>query len=489
MMINNDDEFHISIVHELCKQPKETEWLEFKRNKATSNAEIGEYISALANSAALSHRVNAYMVWGIDDNTHDIVGTTFQPRRDKEGAEELENWLLRLLEPKINFHFFELRINNKAVILLEINAAFRHPVQFKGTEFIRIGSYKKKLTSYTEKERELWRVLDKTPFEKEVARKNLVADQAISLLDYPSYFELLKRPLPEGKESILSALETDDIIIRNDAGLWNITNLGAILFARNLSDFQDLKYKAIRVILYKGENKLETIREQEGTKGYASGFEGLIDFITHLLPNNEIIGKALRENVPTFPELAIRELVANAIIHQDFHAKGTAPVVEIFSSRIEITNPGKPLVEVNRFLDCPPKSRNEALALFMRRAGVCEQRGSGVDKVVIQTEKYQLPAPIFETTIEHTRSILFAHREFKDMDKADRIRACYLHACLRYVQHDFMTNSSLRKRFGIEKKNSATVSRIIKDTIEALEIRPYDEKAGRKYMKYIPCWA
>lgn len=418
-----------------------------------------------------------------------MKNAAFQPSIFKVGNEELENWLLRLLEPKINFHFYELTIDDKAVVLLEISAAFRHPVQFKGIEFIRISSYKKKLKDHSEKARELWRALDNTPFEKEVAAENIPVEQVVSLLDYPAYFELLKLPLPEGRDGILSALEADEMIVRNDAGQWNITNLGAILFAKKLSDFQSLKHKAMRVILYEGENKVNTIREQEGTKGYAAGFEGLIDFITNQLPSNEVIGKALRNDVPMFPELAIRELVANAVIHQDFHATGSAPLVEIFAHRMEITNPGKPLVKTNRFLDSPPKSRNEALASFMRRIGVCEQRGSGVDKVVFQTEYYQLPAPIFETTDEHTRSVLFAHREFKDMDKADRIRACYLHACLLYVQRDYMTNTSLRERFGIEKKNSATVSRVIKDTLGAEGIKLYDEDTGRRYMKYVPWWA
>ena len=156
---------------------------------------------------------------------------------------------------------------------------------------------------------------------------------------------------------------------------------------------------------------------------------------------------------------------------------------------MEITNPGLPLVKPDRFLDSPPKSRNEALASFMRRIGVCEERGSGVDKVVFQTELYQLPAPLFETTDEHTRTILFAYQRLKDMDKQDRIRACYLHACLKYVQRDFMTNTTLRKRFGIEDRNSATASRIIKETWEANLIRPQDESASRKFMKYVPWWA
>ncbi len=315
------------------------------------------------------------------------------------------------------------------------------------------------------------------------------SDEVLRLLDYPTYFDLMKIPLPESRDGILSSLKSDDIITSGKGGHWDITNLGAVLFAKKLSDFRNLKRKAVRVVQYKGESRVKTIREQEGTKGYASAFEGLIGFITNLLPSNEVIGQALRSEVPMFPELAIRELIANSIIHQDFHISGTGPMIEIFSNRMEITNPGLPLVKPDRFLDSPPKSRNEGIASLMRRIGICEERGSGVDKVVFETELYQLPAPIFETTDEHTRSVLFAHRELREMDKEDRIRACYMHACLKYVQRNFMTNSSLRERFGIAEKNSATASRIIKETVEASLIRPYDEGSGKKFMKYVPMWS
>ncbi|MBN0308414.1 transcriptional regulator, partial [Pseudomonas aeruginosa] len=102
---------------------------------------------------------------------------------------------------------------------------------------------------------------------------------------------------------------------------------------------------------------------------YALGFEGLIDTLKTLLPANEEIGKAFRKEVPMYPELALRELVANAIIHQDFNLSGTGPMIELFERRMEITNPGVPLVDPQRFLDSPPRSRNEALASFMRRIG------------------------------------------------------------------------------------------------------------------------
>jgi predicted HTH transcriptional regulator len=146
------------------------------------------------------------------------------------------------------------------------------------------------------------------------------------------------------------------------------------------------------------------------------------------------------------------------------------------------------LISTNRFLDTPPRSRNETLAAFMRRIGVCEERGSGVDKVSL-TEEYQLPAPIFESPDGSTRTVLFGHRPFSEMDKADRIRACYLHACLRYVERDQMTNSSLRERFGIDPKNSATVSRIIADAIADGVVKAHDPAQGKKYARYVPFWA
>ena len=487
MSIDRPEGDLLGILNELRALPRETEWVEFKQNN-DNPSEIGEYLSALANVAALMGKVHAWLVWGLHNDSHEITGTTFDPH-SKVGNEELENWLLRSLSPKINFRFYVLPIEGKQVVLLEINAAFRHPVQFNGTEFIRVGSYKKKLKDFPEKERELWRVFDRIPFEQEIAAENIAADEVLRLLDYPSYFDLFDLPLPIGQDGILSALAADHLIARNEGGKWNISNLGAVLFAKNLSKFRALARKAVRVILYENDSRVTTVREQEENKGYASSFETLIRFITNLLPSNEVIGQALRRDVPMFPPLAIRELVANSIIHQDFHLSGTGPMVEIFTNRIEITNPGLPLVQTHRFLDSPPRSRNEALASFMRRIGICEERGSGVDKVVTQTEFYQLPAPLFETTQEHTRAVLFAHRELKEMDKADRVRACYLHACLRYVKRDFLTNASLRERFGVEEKNKAAVSRYIREAVDAKMILPVDEDAARKMMKYIPFWA
>ncbi len=476
------------LLNELIKLPKETEWVEFKANNKKPEL-IGEYISALANSATLYGKQNAYIVWGVDDESHEVVGTHFRPKHTKYKQQELESWLLQKIEPKINFAFHEVTHNSVIAVILEIAVANHRPVKFDGIEYIRIGSYKKKLAQFPEKERELWRIFDRVPFERQIAKENLEGSEALALLDYPTYFHLLKQPLPENRESILSALSADNMLIRADNGLWQITNLAAILFARQLGNFDHLARKTVRLILYRGNSKVETVREIEGNKGYAIGFEGLINYLKSLLPSNEHIGKVFREEIPMYPEIALRELVANAIIHQDFSLTGTGPMIELFDKRIEITNPGTPLVQTERFLDSPPQSRNEALASFMRRIHVCEERGTGIDKVITATETFQLPAPIFEKTEKHTRAVLFAHKALSEMDSEERVRACYQHCCLKYVNREMMNNQTLRQRFKVAERGSPLVSRIIKQTVEAGLIRLYDKSANRRAYRYIPVWA
>ena len=477
-----------SLVHELCALPKETEWVEFKVNDAVSS-NIGEYISALANAAALGGKAFAYLVWGVRNEDHVVVGTQFYPESVHEGNEELENWLLKLLEPKIEFRFHQVTVDGLHVVVLEIARAALHPVRFSGQEFLRVGSYKKKLKDFPEKERALWRIFDRTPFEEVIALERAGDDEVLRFLDYPAYFDLLNLPLPSDRDGILAALASDRLIRKAVAGGWDITNLGAILFAKRLDAFHTLRRKAVRVIQYRGKGRTETFREQTGAKGYACGFEGLIDFIVTLLPANEVIEQALRKSTPMYPELALRELVANALIHQDFFMTGAGPMVEIFDDRIEITNPGVPLVDTQRFVDTPPRSRNETLASFLRRFGICEERGSGIDKVIFQVEMHQLPPPLFEVPGEFTRSVLFALKPLSNMDRTERSRACYQHACLRYVERGFLSNATLRARFGVEEKNKALISRVIRDAIADGLIKAYDEDAARKYMKYVPFWA
>tara|TARA_B100002003_G_C14118617_1_gene538019 strand:+ start:587 stop:1558 length:972 start_codon:yes stop_codon:yes gene_type:complete len=318
---------------------------------------------------------------------------------------------------------------------------------------------------------------------KEFAKRNISADKVLELIDYLSVFKLLKIPLPPNKEQILLKLEEEKLIFKR-LDKYHITNLGAILFANDLNEFEHLARKVPRVILYDGNNKLKTIKEQEGKLGYAVAFEKLVNYVNDKLPSNEEIGRVFRKQVNIYPELAIRELLANALIHRDFTVRGTSVMVEIFDNRIEISNPGKPLIDVNRFIDHSPESRNELLASLMRRMNICEERRSGVDKVIAQIEVYQLPAPEFIAGDNYTRVVMYSPKSLRQMSKPDKVRACYQHCCLKYVSGEYMTNQSLRERFDIDKKNYSIISRLIREAIGAGVIAEYDTSR-----MYVPYWA
>lgn len=477
------------LLKSLLTLPKETEWVEFKHNNDNPE-DIGEYLSALSNSAALHGKEGGYLVWGIEDGTHRVLGTTAQPRMRKIGNEELENWLAHNLSPRVDFRFHEFEHEGHRVVLLRVQPALASPVSFKGTEWIRVGGIKKKLKEHPGKEKELWLVLARLNFEKGIAAQEVTGDEILARLDYPKYFELSAQSLPANRSGILERLSIDRLIVDRGGDIFDITNLGAILFAKQLSAFGGLARKASRVIRYKGTNRVETEHEKLGVKGYAAGFEGLVAYINDHVPRNEVLGQALRREVRMYPERAIRELVANAMIHQDLGMSGTGPMVEIFDDRMEVSNPGLPLIDPLRFIDHAPRSRNEILADLMRRLGICEERGSGFDKVVFETEVFQLPAPDIRLDSTHTRVILFGHQKLSEMNRNDKVRACYQHCALLCVSNKRMTNSTLRERFKIPEQDYPIASRIIRDTIDASLIKPEDpESKSKKHARYVPFWA
>ena len=476
------------LVVELCKLPNETQWVEFKHNNYLPEM-IGQDISALANSATLHEKSCAYMLWGVDDTTHEIVGTEFNMQTVKKGQQELENWLRSLLSKNADFEFHSVKVEDKNVGVLIIHRAVNQTVMFQKVDYIRVGSYTKKLSEYPALQAQLWDRLRTSKFEERIAKHDLDLVTALGMLEYSTYFDLVKMPQPTNAEGICYYLEEEHILEKQDNGLYAITNLGAILFAKRLSDFPRLSRKAVRVVQYKGSNRLNMLKEYDGTKGYAVGFEGLLGFIDALLPTAEVINGALREKKTAYPSLAIREAVGNALIHQDFSIPGTGPVVEIFDGRIEITNPGTPMVDIKRIVDNPPKSRNEKLAELMRRLRICEELGTGWDKIVISCELQMLPAPKFDLYEENTKVTLYAEMPFTSLSAEDKLWACYLHACVKQVENEQLTNTTLRERFGLKPSSSGSVSRLIKEAVNMKLIKPLDPDTAPRYMRYIPYWA
>lgn len=320
------------------------------------------------------------------------------------------------------------------------------------------------------------------------AKANVDDQTVIELLDTQTYFELLKLPYPKSQEGVLDRLVRERLIDSLD-GAYSIRRLGALLLARRLEDFDGLGRKAPRVVVYRGTSKIETKLDQPGTKGYAVGFQNLVRFVMSHLPQNEVIVDAIRKEVKLVPEIVIRELAANALVHQDLNKTGMSVMFEIYDDRVEISNPGEPIVPVERFID-GYQSRNERLADFMRRMGICEEKSSGVDKVVSTAEIYQLPAPDFRAGYNRTVVTIYGPKDFEDMDRDDRIRACYQHCVLKHVMRQQMTNQSLRERFHLPESKSAIISQIIAATVEAGQIKP-DAAAGgsKKFARYLPGWA
>jgi predicted HTH transcriptional regulator len=171
-------------------------------------------------------------------------------------------------------------------------------VAFAGQESVRVGSHTKQLKD-TALEPQLWRIFDTTPFEQGVALSDMTDEAVIRLLDCASYFDGVDRPSPT-------------------------TQLGRL---------EALARKVVRVIHYNGNSRIESANEQLVDKGYASGFEELISIILAIVPVNEALVSAIRTSVPMYPPMAIRELIANALIHQDFSVTGAGPTVEIFQNR------------------------------------------------------------------------------------------------------------------------------------------------------------
>jgi ATP-dependent DNA helicase RecG len=463
--------------------PQELNELDWKSDISSKSERIAQHISAFSNNPN-----GGYLVYGLNNDATFISLT----KENIDGiVQKIGNIARNNLAQPIGIEHEVTTFEGNNILIIRIPEFAEKPVYLRGGTIY--DCYKRSAGQTVKMTRQevkyLISISSGIDFEMQKAMLNLGEDEVLKQLDYDSYFTLQEKRLPDTKHSILQTLANDDLI-KPHSNNWDILNLGAILFCKDIHNFKDLKRKAVRVIVYKETSRINALKEQEGVRGYATGFEGLINYILDQLPSNEIIENALRKKVKVYPEVAIREFVANALIHQDFTITGTGIMIEIFEDRLEITNPGIPLVDVNRFIDTAPKSRNEKLASLMRRLNICEERGSGIDRAINAIEVFQLPAPKFIKGEDYTRVILYAPTTLTKMSPDDRIRACYQHTCLNYVNNQPVNNQSVRKRFNISKNNVSFASKIISETIESGLIKSSDpENASKKFASYIPFWA
>lgn len=453
----------------------EHERLEFKEGKQTfDRVKLQRYCVALANEGG------GKLLLGVEDKPPRIVVGTNAFENQAKVAEQLHNELGFRVDVEPVAH------PDGRVLVFHI------PSRPKGTAYHHEGAYLMRSgeSLVPMSEDQLRRIFDegKPHWLLQPTDVGLSAQRVIELLDTQQFFDLQRLPYPTVREAVLERLVANQLIASGPAG-YTISRLGALLFAKDLNAFPDVRRKAARVVVYSLNSKLHTRLDQPWSKGYAASFEDLVRFVDAQLPQNQVIEVALRKEQKLVPMVVLRELIANALIHQDFAIGGTSVMIEVYSDRIEVSSPGEAVVPTDRFID-GYQSRNEVLADLMRRFHICEEKGSGIDRVVKEAEIYQLPAPDFRISGGRTTARIQGPRPFEEMDRADRVRATYQHCALRWVMNETMTNSSLRERFGLPEGKSAIASQVIAATIESGLIKP-DERAGasRRLARYLPFWA
>ncbi|MBT9316721.1 ATP-binding protein [Leptothoe spongobia] len=469
----------LEILNQWLLAPAETEQLEFKEAKQQfDTTRLLRYCVALAN----------------EGGGHLVLGVTNNPPRQVVSSQAFSsqsalNSIKALIVQKLRFRVetTELVHPDGRVLIFEVPPRpMGQPIAFDGAYLMRAGEDLVPMTPDL-----LKRIFaeDQQDWFSQAACADASPDDVIALLDTQTYFDLLDIPYPTTRDAVLNRLQSEGFIVQSTGG-WTITNLAAVLLAKKLDAFSPaLARKAPRFVIYEGINKLQTRDEIVGHRGYAVGFEGLVEFVHTSAPQNRFIEEVVREEVKMFPKQALRELIANALIHQDFSATGSSVMIEMYSDRIEISNPGIPPIQVERFID-EYRSRNEQLADIMRRFGICEEKGSGIDKVITAAEVFQLPAPDFRVGEIRTTAVLFAYQDFADMGKLDKIRACYQHCVLMYLSNQRMSNQTLRERFRLNETKNALVSQVIGATKDAGLIKLDDTgSTSTRYARYLPYWA
>lgn len=466
--------------------PHELNELDWKADLSGKGSRVAEHVAAFANYPGGGH-----FVFGITDSC-EVIGVT----NDQIEAilNKLSNVGRQGLEPVVSIDHAVVEFEGKPVLIVRVPESSTKPVHAKGRAidetFVRSGGTTRKASR-----QEVGNLLlnSRTPRWEDLHASPLMeVDQVRAALDFSSIFEALERPQPRDSDELWSWAVAEGFVIGNVEDGFYITNLGAISLAKRLQNFPSLSRKAARVIVYNGNDKTQLKLEIEGSKGYAVGFKGLLDFVMSQLPQSEVIERAFRVKRTVYPELALRELIANALIHQDFMIGGSGPMIEIYADRITITNPGTllPSKRLDRLIGTQPESRNETLARAYRRYKICEELGSGLVKVGLQSEMWGLPPIKFETGDNYFRVTLFSPRTYAEMSQAERLAACYQHAVLRHVSNGTMTNKSLRERLKVAEKNRSMISTLIQQALEKNLIKAADpENTSRKFTEYVPIWA
>ena len=255
----------IALLDNLRALPAEVDWVEFKTNNDNATA-IGKYVSALANAAILREKSEAYLVWGIEDHTHNVVGTDVSLNAKKEGNEPFLLWLSKMLDPRINLLVETVDYEGENVEILCVTPSYERPVRFQGQAYVRIGPAQQKLSDYPDLERSIWQITSRFSFESSIIQPNATVDDLNGHYDFTKLLELLEITA-NSLDAKLDRLVGEGLIQRNLQGRIDVLALMAIACAKDLDMFPALSMKGMRLLEFEGTDK-DTAREDlAGTRG------------------------------------------------------------------------------------------------------------------------------------------------------------------------------------------------------------------------------
>jgi predicted HTH transcriptional regulator len=471
------------IIKSFYNNKTELEHVEFKENYH-GHDELAKNISAISNVLVRRDLARGYIIYGVSDSCK-LVGTNFNYGSEKAKGAPLEIWLNNSLSPAPNVTFQKLTIESTQIVVAIINRP-SSLVKYNKEAFIRIGSSTTELRQNTEIQRELEQKCSSMTFENVISMSDLSLEDIGAMLELEKFKKNREKVSPVTVDQLTQTLINGGIITNNNDSTYNITNLGALLLAKNLDDFNSLKFFAPRIIEFSSIDSLQIKNDEILSKGYGVSFEELYNDVLKRMTSEQVIEGALRKETNNVPTLALRELLANMLIHQDFMISDVRPTVSIYNDRIEILNSGKPLIQKEDFIQSPSIRRNKEFAEQMRLLGICEEVGSGWKKVVLEIDRGQYPIPKIEISEKYTKVTLYYKLHVKVQTKADRLNTIYYHVWHRYLVGDYATNSSIREKFNIDEKNSAMATRLLKEAEAEKLIKVFDNNSGRKYRQYVP---
>src|SRR3989344_16613 len=465
--------------------PQELNELDWKREMSANKERFAEHMSAFAN-----HSNGGFLVFGILGNGQK-VGIT--PSEAKDAIGRIGNIGREGLEPScvVDHYMEKLESGSNVLLYIYIQGPAQKPVHLRGKSleysFIRSAGQTRKMN---ESEMRAALLQSRIYRFEELVISSADSAKILGEIDIVPVCQRLKIPFSGDEERRQEIMVNLKFAAKTTTGLLPMY-LGLLVAGKDFKHVPGAEHYGVRLTKYRGNARLEAEHDKFYQSGFVHFFDQLIDDIVSLIPKSEVIEKATRKQVPLYPEIALRELIANAVIHRDYARTDSYVQVEIFDNRIEITNPGSllPDMEINRLIDQQPRARNEVLAARMRELGFCEERGSGIDKVALFLEVYGLPAVHFINKVDSFQAILYAPKSYKSMGQEERIRTAYQHACLHYVMGNTVTNASLRQRLKLAEKQSQLVSILIRNTLKVNLIKIANPGASPRYIHYVPYWA